>query len=153
MKRYRLTAHEKARKFIERLDLTRRARVDRFYDLFEELKPAMYYSSRYFKRDFLNPYHKNAVGWEIDWETMVEFCKKVEEFKISPNYVPMVGHGNLRLLTMGLDFERRATETEIEAMKPHLRQALEDGCRGMSVGRDYDPGYWADKPMRFHDGM
>lgn len=115
------------------------------YDLFEELKPAMYYPSRYFKRDFLNPYHKKAVGWEIDWETMAEFCKKIKEFKISPNYVPMVGHGNLRLLTMGLDFERRATETEIDAMKPHLRQALEDGCRGMSVGRDYDPGYWADK--------
>jgi N-acyl-D-aspartate/D-glutamate deacylase len=115
------------------------------YDLYEKLKPAMYYPNRYFKRDYLNPHHKKAVGWEIDWHTIAEFCKKIEKTTISPNYVPMVGHGNLRILAMGLDYERTATEPEIEAMKPHLKQAFEDGCRGMSVGRDYDPGYWANK--------
>lgn len=114
-------------------------------DMFQELNPAMYYPSNYMKREKLNKYHKEAVGWEIDWTTMGGFCKKVEEFGISPNYVPMVGHGNVRVMAMGMDYERVATPEEIEAMKPHLRQAMEEGCRGMTVGRDYDPGYWAVK--------
>lgn len=114
-------------------------------DLFQDLNPAMYYPAGYIKRDRINPIHKEAVGWEIDWTTMGGFCKKIEEFTISPNYVPMVGHGNVRVMSIGMDYERTATPEEIEAMKPHLRQAMEDGCRGMSVGRDYDPGYWAVK--------
>jgi N-acyl-D-aspartate/D-glutamate deacylase len=48
-------------------------------------------------------------------------------------------------MSMGMDYRREATPEEIEAMKPHLRQAMEDGCRGMSVGRDYPPGFWAVK--------
>lgn len=114
-------------------------------DLFQELNPAMYYPSGYVKRERLNFRHKEIYGWEVDWTTMGEFCKKVEEFGTSPNYVPMVGHGNVRVMAMGMDYERVATPEEIEAMKPHLRQAMEDGCRGMTVGRDYDPGYWAVK--------
>jgi N-acyl-D-amino-acid deacylase len=115
------------------------------YDLFQELNPAMYYSSSLIKREVINPRHRELFGWEIDWETMGDFCKKLESFGLSPNYVPMVGHGLMRVMAMGPDFERKATLVEVEAMKPHVKQAMEDGCRGMSVGRDYDPGYWADK--------
>ena len=28
-------------------------------------------------------------------------------------------------------------------MRKHVERAMEDGCRGLSVGRDYDPGIWA----------
>jgi len=115
------------------------------YDLYQELNPAMYYASDLIKREVINPRHKELLGWEIDWETMGEFCKKLEGFGISPNYVPMVGHGPIRIMAMGTDFEREANPDEIEGMKPYVRQAMEDGCRGISVGRDYDPGYWAKK--------
>lgn len=114
-------------------------------DLFQKLNPAMYYPGGHVKREKLNAHHKEMYGWEVDWSTMGEFCKKVEEFGTSPNYVPMVGHGNVRVMSMGMDYRRAATPEEIEAMKPHLRQAMEDGCRGMSVGRDYPPGFWAVK--------
>ncbi|TFH19126.1 hypothetical protein E4H04_01120 [Candidatus Bathyarchaeota archaeon] len=115
------------------------------YDLVHEMNPAMYYPSELIRRELFNPKHRELVGWEIDWKTMGDFLKKVESFGISPNMVPMVGHGPIRIMAMGPDFERKATPEEVEAMKPHLRQAMEDGCRGFSVGRDYDPGYWADK--------
>jgi N-acyl-D-amino-acid deacylase len=115
------------------------------YDLVHELNPAMYYPSELIRREEFNPKHRELVGWEIDWKTMGDFLKKVESFGISPNMVPMVGHGPIRIMAMGSDFERKATPEEVEAMKPHLRQAMEDGCRGFSVGRDYDPGYWAGK--------
>ncbi|MCX6643225.1 MAG: amidohydrolase family protein [Candidatus Bathyarchaeota archaeon] len=29
-------------------------------------------------------------------------------------------------------------------MEDHISKAMEDGCRGLSVGRDYNPGYWAE---------
>ena len=115
------------------------------YDLVHEMKPAMYYPSGLIKRDEFNPRHRELVGWEIDWHTMGEFLAKVESFGISPNMVPMVGHGPIRIMAMGSDYERKAADDEVEAMKPHLRQAMKDRCRGFSVGRDYDPGYWADK--------
>ena len=105
----------------------------------------MYYPSRLIERDEFNIHHREKVGWDVDWKTMGGFCAKVESFGLSPNFVPMVGHGNVRVMAMGRDFERVATAAEIDEMKPHLRQAMEDGCRGMSVGRDYDPGYWAVK--------
>ena len=28
-------------------------------------------------------------------------------------------------------------------MKKHVQQAMKDGCRGISVGRTYEPGNWA----------
>ena len=76
------------------------------YDLFQEHNPAMYYPSDLIKREVINPRHKELLGWEIDWGTMGEFCKKLEGFGISPNYVPMVGHGPIRIMVMGTDFER-----------------------------------------------
>jgi N-acyl-D-amino-acid deacylase len=45
---------------------------------------------------------------------------------------------------MGPDFERRATKSEVKQMVKHTEQAMLDGCRGISVGRDYDPGIYAD---------
>lgn len=35
MKKYEIVTHVKAKRFIENLDKNRRARIDRFYDLFE----------------------------------------------------------------------------------------------------------------------
>ncbi|MCJ7732313.1 amidohydrolase family protein, partial [Candidatus Bathyarchaeota archaeon] len=102
------------------------------YDLVHEMNPAMYYPSELIRRELFNPKHRELVGWEIDWKTMGDFLKKVESFGISPNMVPMVGHGPIRIMAMGPDFERKATPEEVEAMKPHLRQAMEDGCRGFS---------------------
>jgi len=114
------------------------------YDLFQKLQPDMYYPYGNMDRGLLNSKHKDAYGWEVDWHTMGEFCSKLAEGEISPNYVPIVGHGPIRTIVMGRDFERHATPQEIEDMKPHVRQAMEDGCKGISVGRDYPPSYYAD---------
>ena len=114
------------------------------YDLFQELQPDMYYPHGNMDRGLLNSKHKDAYGWEVDWYTMGEFCSKLAEGEISPNYVPIVGHGPIRTIVMGRDFERHATPQEIEDMKPHVRQAMEDGCKGISVGRDYPPSHYAN---------
>jgi N-acyl-D-amino-acid deacylase len=114
------------------------------YDIHYEVNPDMYYPDGLVQRELLNERHREAYGWEIDWHTLGEFFKRVEARGISPNYVPVVGHHPIRNIVMGRDFRRTATEAEVEAMKDHLRQAMEDGCSGFSVGRDYESSYYAD---------
>ena len=113
------------------------------YDIYQELSPDMYYPERLLFRDQINSLHGERFGWEIDWRTMAEFFQRVEAKGLSPNYVPIVGHGDIRYIAMGHDFKRNATEDEISEMLDLVRQAMEDGCRGISVGRDYDPGIYA----------
>jgi N-acyl-D-aspartate/D-glutamate deacylase len=115
------------------------------YDAYEEFNPNMYYPDRLMQRETLNEAHKELHGWEINWNTLGEFFQRLEAKGISANYVPFVGHGRIRYVVMGRDFRRRATGSEIEEMKAHLERAILDGCRGMSVGRDYEPGIHARK--------
>ncbi|RLI08599.1 hypothetical protein DRO42_06040 [Candidatus Bathyarchaeota archaeon] len=114
------------------------------YDIYNEVAPDMYYPNRLLPRELINERHRELYGWEIDWHTMGEFFQRVEARGLSPNYVPIVGHGDIRYLVMGQDFRRKATKKEVKAMQEQVRQAMEDGCRGLSVGRDYEPGYYAD---------
>jgi N-acyl-D-amino-acid deacylase len=112
-------------------------------DLYVDVAPRMLEREWLVPRDLLNPRHREVYGWEVDWETLGEFFKRVEAAGIGPNYAPLVGHGDVRSLVMGPDYKRKATEEEVEEMTSHVRRAMEDGCRGLSVGRDYDPGIWA----------
>jgi len=114
-------------------------------DICNDLNPDMYYPERFLPRDAVNERHREAYGWEVDWRTMGEFFKKLEERGgTSPNYAPLVGHHPVRYMAMGKDFKRHASEDEVEEMRSHVKQAMKDGCLGMSVGRDYEPSYWAN---------
>jgi N-acyl-D-amino-acid deacylase len=113
-------------------------------DLYRDLRPRMYSREWLIPRDILNPRHRELYGWEIDWHTMGEFFERVEAKGLSPNYAPLVGHGDIRGLVMGLDFKRKAKKSEVREMRRNVEQAMKDGCIGISVGRDYDPGIWAD---------
>ena len=80
---------------------------------------------------------------EADWHTFGEFLARVESSGLAMNFVPLVGHGAIRLTVMGEDFKRQATPEEVEAMKDHVREALDHGAFGLSVGMDYE-GDFAD---------
>lgn len=112
-------------------------------DIYTDVADKMYYKDWLVPRDLLNSRHKELYGWEIDWNTLGEFFKQLEKKGFSPNYAPLVGHGEIRSLVMGLDFQRTATRKEISEMMEHAEKAMEDRCIGISVGRDYDPGIYA----------
>jgi len=112
-------------------------------DLYQDVRPRIYQNDWQIPRDLINPRHKELYGWEIDWGTMGEYFKRVEETGLTPNFSPLVGHGDIRTLVMGTDYKRKATKKEVRAMKKHTEQAMEDGCIGLSVGRGYDPGSYA----------
>jgi N-acyl-D-amino-acid deacylase len=112
-------------------------------DLYEDVRPRMFRNDWQIPKDLINARHKEIYGWEIDWGTMGQFFKRVKETGLTPNYVPLVGHGDIRTLVMGTDYKRKATKKEIREMKKHVEQAMQDGCVGISVGRTYIPGNYA----------
>jgi N-acyl-D-aspartate/D-glutamate deacylase len=113
-------------------------------DIYNQIDPKMYVKDWLQPRDLVNIRHKELYGWEIDWKDLSEFHNKVESQGLSPNMVPMVGHGDIRSLIMGPDFQRMATSAEIKEMVIEVGKAMKKGCVGLSVGRDYDPGIWAN---------
>lgn len=62
---------------------------------------------------------------------------------IALNIVPMVGHGTVRTLVMGDDYERHATEAEIERMQDAVRSGMEEGAWGLGAGPEYRPGRYS----------
>jgi N-acyl-D-amino-acid deacylase len=59
------------------------------------------------------------------------------------NTLLLIGHNDVRQHVMGNDFQRPATEEEINQMKALIRQAMEDGAAGMSSGLEYVPAIWS----------
>ena len=59
---------------------------------------------------------------------------------VAMNVVPMVGHGTVRGLVMGDDYERAATEAEVRQMQELVRSGMEDGAWGLGAGPEYRPG-------------
>jgi N-acyl-D-amino-acid deacylase len=113
-------------------------------DIHQQVSPSMYDADWLHPRKEVNKIHKDVYGWEIDWNSMAEFFKKLENTRFSPNYAPMVGHGEVRSVVLGPDYRRTATKKEIKQMVELTEEAMQDGCIGLTTGRDYDPGIWAD---------
>ena len=115
-------------------------------DFIEELIRFKYYPEKtLFPRDQVNALMKEKFGWTVDWNTMEEFFRFVENRGISMNMAPLVGQGTARLCVMGEDYKRHSTKVELAQIKGLITQAMEDGCIGLSTGLDYDPGVWASK--------
>lgn len=79
------------------------------------------------------------AGSEWRWKTYAEYLACVEKAGTSMNVAPLVGHGTVRNAVMGYRDEVPAPG-ELEAMSALVRQAMEDGCFGMSTGLIYTPG-------------
>ena len=58
------------------------------------------------------------------------------------NNLMLVGHNTVRTLTMGMA-QRESTKDELDVMRGHVEQALEQGACGFSTGLIYRPGRWS----------
>ncbi len=81
-------------------------------------------------------------SWPLH-ETMDVHAARLERQGIGTNAVLMVGAGQVRRLVMGTS-ARRPTAGDLEAMKRHVREAMECGAWGLSSGLEYPPGRHAD---------
>ncbi|MEE8323873.1 MAG: amidohydrolase family protein [Candidatus Bathyarchaeia archaeon] len=80
---------------------------------------------------------------EWSWEKMEGYLDVLEASKPAVNVVSLVGHGNLRLLAMGME-DRNPSDIELEDMKGLLRESLAAGAIGMSTGLIYAPCVYSD---------
>ena len=80
---------------------------------------------------------------QLDWSTMKDYLNRLGRQGVAINVVPLVGHANLRVCTMGF-VDRSPTKTELEGMKKRLAQAMEEGAFGISTGLIYPPGCYAE---------
>jgi N-acyl-D-amino-acid deacylase len=113
-------------------------------DYIQELIPHKFYPDKdLLPREKVNALMKERFGWTVDWHTMGEWFRVVEKKGISMNVAPLVGQGTVRYKVMGEDFKRNCKPEELEEMKALIRQAMDEGCIGLSAGLDYDPGVWA----------
>lgn len=71
------------------------------------------------------------------------YMHKIEETGTAVHVGLMVGHGTLRRMVMGDQYQRSADDSELEAMAGLLEVGLEQGAFGMSAGLEYDPGFFS----------
>ncbi|MFQ5520045.1 MAG: amidohydrolase family protein [Candidatus Methylomirabilia bacterium] len=78
----------------------------------------------------------------VEWESFAQYLDRLRAAGPSLNIVPFVGHGALRLATVGSD-DRKPTPAELAAMERFLAEALEAGAFGFSTGLVYPPSAYA----------
>ena len=83
------------------------------------------------------------AGLEGGFHDLDGYFAKVLEGQPAINNMMLVGHNTVRELVMGFD-KRKPTDTELDAMKTHVRAAMEQGACGFSTGLIYRPGRWSE---------
>lgn len=86
----------------------------------------------------------SGINIDVEWSSAQEFFNKLESNGIGLNYIPITGHGTLRMNAVGLKM-KKADDNEINLMKNYLAKTFEEGSWGLSVGLEYLPGCFADE--------
>jgi len=84
------------------------------------------------------------IPGKLPWKTFSEYLSETEFQGLETNFVPLVGHGNLRSSVLGMATQA-AESHEIEAMKGLLAESMEKGAAGISFGLTYLPGVFATR--------
>ncbi len=80
---------------------------------------------------------------EFTWRSYGDYLDALDSLgNIGTNIVGLVGHGALRIATMGME-ARDPTPDELGEMKRLLEDAIRDGAFGMSTGLIYPPGVYS----------
>lgn len=75
------------------------------------------------------------------WSSVAEYLDAFDGVAVNVAY--LIGNSPVRMSAMGWD-NRRATESELRAMRQLVRRGMEEGAWGISTGLDYPPGSYAD---------
>lgn len=82
------------------------------------------------------------LGGRGDWGGLTDFAEQVGEHPVSCNWVTLVGHNTVRAVVKG-DERGVPTDAQLDAMRAHVREAMEQGACGLSTGLIYTPGRWS----------
>jgi len=73
------------------------------------------------------------------WRTLGAYLQDMRSIGFSPNLVPLVGQGTIRVAVMGTQ-AGAADAAQIRGMQREIERAMEDGAIGISTGLTYVPG-------------
>ncbi len=82
---------------------------------------------------------------DLRWNTMSEFLGALDQGGVAINVAQLVGHGAVRAAITGALNPAAPTADELAQMETLCRQALDDGCVGVSTGLGYPPGIFASE--------
>ena len=97
-------------------------------------------SYRELQSDFLEGIGDDRVN--LEWTDLAGYRAALHKKGIAINIAPLVGHGTLRIASMGLA-EGAPTTQELERMGELLNTSFEQGAFGMSTGLTYVPSRYA----------
>lgn len=80
------------------------------------------------------------VTW--DWHSFKQYLDALQEGGLGINIASLVGHGALRIASMGLE-ARALTLSELNSMTELVDEAMHAGAFGLSTGLVYPPGCYA----------
>ncbi|HYB99832.1 MAG TPA: amidohydrolase family protein [Candidatus Limnocylindrales bacterium] len=82
---------------------------------------------------------------DLRWETLGQFLDALEQGGVAINVAQLVGHGAVRAAVTGHLNPAAPSTDELSQMERLTRQALDDGCVGVSSGLGYPPGIFASE--------
>ena len=74
---------------------------------------------------------------------LADFFARLEQRPAAVNVASYVGHGRLRSLILGDQYQRHATAAEVTHMSALLQGEMAAGALGLSSGLEYDPGIYS----------
>lgn len=84
-----------------------------------------------------------VAGLCLSWQSMAEYLDLLDSQGVAVNVIPLIGHGNLRRMVMGMA-NRQATTEELAAMCDLAEQAMREGAFGFTSGLIYPPSSYSD---------
>jgi N-acyl-D-amino-acid deacylase len=74
--------------------------------------------------------------------SLADYRARLEQAGISVNAAPLIAHGNVRAMVMGMS-EKDPAASDVEAMRDLVSQGMDQGAFGISTGLVYAPGAYA----------
>lgn len=83
------------------------------------------------------------IRYEVEWTTLDEYLRYLEERGVSPNVASFIGSATPREYVIGHE-DRPPTADELEQMRAIVRTAMEEGALGVASALIYPPGSFAE---------
>ncbi len=81
-------------------------------------------------------------GLTPDWRTLAQYFARLERQGLGINLATYVGATQVRRMVLG-DADKQPNADELERMKRHVREAMQDGAVGVSTSLQYAPAPYA----------
>ncbi|MGH8275855.1 MAG: N-acyl-D-amino-acid deacylase family protein, partial [Steroidobacteraceae bacterium] len=93
----------------------------------------------------LGAQRQTDIHYDIDWTTLGEYLRKLQQRGIAPNVASFVGAGTVRTYVLG-EGDVQPNASQRGQMRALVRQAMEEGAMGVTTALIYSPNDYARTP-------